>query len=103
MKKKIERFARSGTKFQTTAFICAGWYLQSFLSKEVAPEFGGFPHVVDPQGYLTFKVPRWGGQEDVPWLSVTDDFGDIVRGIFLAPDKWTGQIIHGVKSNSLFQ
>ncbi|KAK2774091.1 hypothetical protein FQN53_003762 [Emmonsiellopsis sp. PD_33] len=96
MKNKIENYVRSLAKFSTAAFICPGWYLQNFLSKEVAPIFGGFPHAADPEGYLTFNVPLWGGKEDVPWLSITDDFGDIIQGLFLEPEKWNGSVIHGL-------
>ncbi|PGH17487.1 hypothetical protein AJ79_01087 [Helicocarpus griseus UAMH5409] len=96
MKYKLECYIRSTGKFPTAAFICPGWYLENFLSKEVAPIFGGFPHFPDAEGYLTFRVPKWGGKEDVPWLSMTDDFGDIVHGLFLEPEKWNGSVIHGV-------
>ncbi|KAK2810508.1 hypothetical protein FQN50_002997 [Emmonsiellopsis sp. PD_5] len=96
VKNKIENYVRSLAKFSTASFICPGWYLENFLSKEVAPIFGGFPHAADPEGYLTFKVPLWGGKEDVPWLSITDDFGDIIQGLFLEPEKWNGSVIHGL-------
>ncbi|EEH21387.1 hypothetical protein PABG_03603 [Paracoccidioides brasiliensis Pb03] len=96
MKHKIENYIRSSGKFSTAAFICAGWYLENFLSQEVAPIFGGFPHFPDPEGYLTFKVPMWGGKEDVPWLSMTDDYGDIIHGLFLEPEKWNGCVVQGV-------
>ncbi|KAL2359700.1 hypothetical protein RJZ56_007445 [Blastomyces dermatitidis] len=96
MKNKIEHYIRSTGKFSTASFICAGWYLENFLSKEVAPVFGGFPHFPDPEGYLTFKAPMWGGMEDVPWLSMTDDYGDIIHGLFLEPEKWDDHVIHGV-------
>ncbi|OJD12176.1 hypothetical protein AJ78_07188 [Emergomyces pasteurianus Ep9510] len=96
MKNKIENYIRETKKFSTAAFICAGWYLENFLSKEVAPVFGGFPHFPDPEGFLTFRAPMWGGKEDVPWLSMTDDYGDIIHGLFLHPEKWDGHVIHGV-------
>lgn len=38
----------------------------------------------------------WGGKEDVPWLSMTDDYGDIIQGLFLEPEKWNGHVVHGV-------
>ncbi|KAG5301946.1 NmrA family protein [Histoplasma ohiense] len=96
MKNKIEKYIRSIGKFSSAAFICAGWYLENFLAKEVAPIFGGFPHFPDPEGFLTFRVPMWGGKEDVPWLSMTDDYGDIIQGLFLEPEKWNGHVVHGV-------
>jgi hypothetical protein len=41
-------------------------------------------------------MPRWGGKEDVPFISIGDDYGDIVHGIFLEPEKWNGKLVQGV-------
>ncbi|EQL00659.1 NmrA family protein [Ophiocordyceps sinensis CO18] len=95
MKNEIEKYARQPGKFATVTPINAGWYLENFLSKETAPIFGGFPHVVDDEGYLTFRVPHWGGDEQVPFLSIGDDYGDIVHGIFLDPASYNGHVVHG--------
>ncbi|KAF7597141.1 hypothetical protein BBP40_009479 [Aspergillus hancockii] len=95
MKNKIERYARNNTQFQTVSFICAAWYLENFLVKEIAPLFGGFPFVADAEAFLTFRCPRWGGKEDVPFISISDDYGDIVQGLFLDPHRWNGHVVHG--------
>jgi hypothetical protein len=95
VKYKIEQYARGGSQFQTASFICAAWFLENFLVKEIAPIFGGFPYVADSEGYLTFRVPYWGGKENVPWISISDDYGDIVQGIFLDPSRWNGHVVHG--------
>ncbi|EEP79375.1 conserved hypothetical protein [Uncinocarpus reesii 1704] len=95
VKNKIEQYARNIDKFETASFINAAWYLENFLAKEVAPIFGGFPHQVDDEGYLTFAVPKWGGNEDVPFISMSDDFGDLVQGMFLDPQRWNGSVVHG--------
>lgn len=71
------------------------WFLENFSIKEIAPIFGGFPHLPDPEGYLTFVAPKWGGKEDVPFLSITEDLGDIVQGMFLDPLRWNGKVVHG--------
>jgi len=96
VKYKIEQHARRLGTFQTVTAVNAAWYLENFLTKEVAPAFGGFPHFPDDEGYLTFRVPNWGGDNKVPFLSVRDDFGDIVHGIFLDPARWDGHVVHGV-------
>lgn len=96
MKNKIEHYARNLNKFETVTFINAAWYLENFLNKEVAPIFGGFPYYPDEECYLTFRVPNWGGDNLVPFLSTEDDFGDIVQGIFLDPARWNGRVVHGV-------
>lgn len=103
MKHKIELYARQLEAFDTVVPIGAGWFLENFLSREVAPVFGGFPHFPDEEGYLTFRVPYWGGEEHVPWLSITDDFGDIVHGIFLDPQQWNGHFVHGVSHICSFE
>ncbi|GAB1205850.1 hypothetical protein APSETT445_004529 [Aspergillus pseudonomiae] len=103
MKNKIENYAKSLESFETITPIGAGWFLENFLGKEVAPVFGGFPYFPDDHGYLTFRVPYWGGDEHVPWLSVSDDFGDIVQGIFLDPGRWNGHFVHGVSDIRSFE
>ncbi|CAG8080257.1 unnamed protein product [Penicillium olsonii] len=103
VKYKIEQYARSLDAFETFIPIGAGWFLENFLGKEVAPVFGGFPHIPDTDGYLTFRVPFWGGEENVPWLSISDDFGDIVQGVFLDPIRWNGHFVHGVSDIRSFE
>lgn len=82
--------------FKSVIPIGAAWFLENFLSKEAAPIFGGFPWFPDESGRLKFSCPYWGGKEDVPWVSVSDDFGDIVQGAFLDPSAWNGHYIHGL-------
>lgn len=95
MKYAIEQYARGKTEFESTSFICAAWYLENFLVKELAPVFGGFPFNPDAEGILTLRCPRWGGKEDVPFVSITEDYGDIVHGLFLDPARWNGTVVHG--------
>lgn len=45
---------------------------------------------------MTWKTPEWGGLNNVPWLDVADDYGDMVHGIFLDPEKWKGRKVQGV-------
>ncbi|KAF7587661.1 hypothetical protein BBP40_006891 [Aspergillus hancockii] len=102
MKYKIEQYAKT-LAFESVIPIGAGWFLENFLNKEVAPVFGGFPHFPDDEGYLTFRVPYWGGAEHVPWLSISDDFGDLVHGVFLDPGRWNGRLVHGVSDIRSFE
>lgn len=69
------------------------WFLENYLDSAYAGIFGGFPLVKDDEGFLTYRIPIWGGYEDTPWISVTDDLGDIVHGIFLNPDRWNGRLV----------
>lgn len=95
MKYQTEQYARRACSFKTLTPINPEWFLENFLSKEVAPVFGGFPHFVDGDGYLTLRVPNWGGDEQVPFVSIGNDFGDIVHGILLDPQRWNGHVVHG--------
>ncbi|KAL3446314.1 hypothetical protein BJX65DRAFT_296341 [Aspergillus insuetus] len=95
MKYKIEQYARQISRFETVSCICAAWFFENFLIKELAPIFGGFPFITDTDGYLTLVAPKWGGKEDVPFIAMSDDFGDIVQGMFLDPKAVEGQVVHG--------
>lgn len=103
VKYKIDQYIRQEARFTSFVPIVAGWYLESIVDREVARVFGGFPYFPDKDGVLTFKVPKWGGQEDVPWLSISDDFGDIVQGIFLQPERWSGQVIQALSDIRSFE
>lgn len=102
MKYKTEQYAKESGKFQTVTPINAAWYLENFLAKEIAPAFGGFPFFPDDEGYLSYKVPHWGGDNRVPYLSITDDYGDIVHGVFLDPTRWKGQVIQAMSDMITF-
>lgn len=95
VKYRIEQHAKQPGKFQTVTPINAAWHLGNFLVKEIAPVFGGFPHFPNEEGFLTFRVPNWDGDNKVPFLSITNDYGDIVQGIFLDPARWNGHVVHG--------
>ncbi|KAE8369549.1 hypothetical protein BDV27DRAFT_153037 [Aspergillus caelatus] len=95
MKYRVEQYARETGRFQTIVIVNPAWYFENFLVKEVAPVFGGFPFFPDSEGFLTFRVPHWGGDNQVPFLNITEDYGDIVHGIFLEPTRWNGRVIHG--------
>ena len=77
--------------FTTVTSVDAGWYFEGLLVEEYADGFGGFPFHPDEEGYLTFRVPRWG--PDNSWIGVADDFGDIVHGVFLDPENFNGKMV----------
>ncbi|KAJ5942046.1 hypothetical protein N7516_002214 [Penicillium verrucosum] len=95
MKYRVEQYARELGKFQSLVVVNPAWYFENFLVKEVAPVFGGFPHFPDDEGFLTFRVPNWGGDNKVPFLSISEDYGDIIHGVFLDPTRWNGRVLHG--------
>ena len=92
----IEQEILANKAFSTVTTCDAGWYYENFRVPELAKAFGGFPLFEDKEGYLTWELPKWGGPDNVPWVSVADDYGDIVHGVFLNPEKWNGKKVHGI-------
>ncbi|KAI9163046.1 NmrA-like family domain-containing oxidoreductase lnaB [Paramyrothecium foliicola] len=85
--------------FKTVALVSPGWYMENHLVEELAPVIGGFPFTPDGEGYLTLQVPRWGGNEEIPFIAIGQDYGDLVHGVFLNPDKYNGRLIHGASQS----
>lgn len=86
--------------FTSVAIVSPGWYLENHLAEQLAPLFGGFPFSPDEEGYLTLKCPRWGGNEEIPFISIGDDYGDIVHGVFLSPEDYNGQLIQAISQSA---
>lgn len=80
-----------------------GSYFENFTNQDMAPVFGGFPFIPSEDGTLVWRSPKWGGKEDVPHIAITDDFGDIVHGIFLNPEQWSGKLVQGVSDIRSFE
>ncbi|PWY80809.1 NAD(P)-binding protein [Aspergillus sclerotioniger CBS 115572] len=95
LKSRVENHAKSQL-FQTITPIIAAWFMENWLEPSYADLFGGFPLTPDSENYLTYKTPLWGGKEDFPWISMADDFGDLVHGIFLNPKRWNRRVVQGV-------
>lgn len=74
--------------------------METFLWPEIAPIFGGWPFNPDEEGHMTFTCPRWGGPNaEVPFIAMAADYGDIVHGILLAPEKYNGRLIQGISQS----
>ncbi|PYH87687.1 NmrA-like family protein [Aspergillus ellipticus CBS 707.79] len=95
LKAKVERRAYTMPGFQTVTPIVAAWFMENWLETDYADLFGGFPSIPDADGYLTYKTPFWGGKEDFPWISMADDFGDLVHGILVNPLRWNRRLVQG--------
>src|SRR3954466_1408272 len=95
-KNQIEMYARSMGAFENLVPVIPGYFLENFLFKQGASIMGGFPWETDAEGYLTWKVPYWGGDERIPFLSVADDFGDIVHGILISPSEYHLQVVQAM-------
>jgi len=92
----IGEYAKSTGAFKAVVIVGAGSYFENFLSRDLAPIFGGFPYNPSEDGTLVLRIPSWGGKEEVPFISIEDDFGDIVHGVFLEPENYTGKLVQAV-------
>ncbi|KAH6873926.1 hypothetical protein B0T10DRAFT_567658 [Thelonectria olida] len=95
-KHEIGEYAKNKGTFESVTIVSPGWYMENHLVEEFAPMLGGFPFAADESGFLTLHVPRWGGNEEVPFISIIDDYGDLVHGVFLAPEKYNGRLVQGI-------
>lgn len=91
-----EDWGRNCPVFTTFTPIMCSWYMEDFLMPAFYQGFGGFPWETDDEGYRTLRSPLLGGEEHVPWISVRDDFGDLVHGIFLNPLRWHLRTVQAV-------
>lgn len=73
--------------------VDTGWFFEGLLMPEYVAAMGGFPFSSD-EGYLTLKVPEW--SKNNAFIAVAEDYGDIVHGVFLNPEKWDSKRIQGV-------
>ncbi|KAI9043893.1 NmrA/HSCARG family protein [Aspergillus affinis] len=104
MKAKIQRYAEDSGYFETVCPLYQGWYMDIFSRRDYAQALGGFPFFQDDQGFRTLRSAKWGSNADmpVPWISLKDDYGDIVHGIFLEPESWNGRIVPTVSDISTY-
>ncbi|KAF9891229.1 hypothetical protein FE257_004793 [Aspergillus nanangensis] len=90
-------------KLETATVVNAGWFLENAFDPKYVQSFGGFAKQVDAEGFLTWKTPPMGNEpESVPWLAVADDYGDIVHGVFLEPERWDGKYVDAVSESQGF-
>ncbi|KAJ0423041.1 NmrA family protein [Aspergillus carlsbadensis] len=94
-KARIQRYAADLGYFETVCPLYQGWYMDIFGGEDYARALGGFPFFQDEEGFRTLRFPRWGKDTDMPlpFISLTDDFGDIVHGVFLEPEKYNGRAV----------
>ncbi|OAX81980.1 hypothetical protein ACJ72_03671 [Emergomyces africanus] len=101
-KNKIEQLARKSPNIKNVTAVSAGWYLENFMSPFISEVFGGFPLTADSEGYFTLAQPLAGGPGLVPFISIEEDFGDLVHGVLLNPEAWSGKSIQGISHLATF-
>ncbi|PYH85265.1 NAD(P)-binding protein [Aspergillus uvarum CBS 121591] len=92
-KHRVELYARQFNEFDSVIGAFPGWYFENYITPEYAAAFGGFPITPDADGIYTFTSPVLGGENTVQTVSVADDFGEMVHGMFLDPLRWKNQTI----------
>lgn len=97
----VEQYARTKPFTTFTAVLPAAFW-ENFRDENFCYGLGGFPFYRTRDGKLQLRAPLYGGKEDMPWLSVKDDFGDIVHGIFLNPQKYNGMTIQAFSQQLSF-
>ncbi|KAJ4986695.1 NmrA family protein [Stagonosporopsis vannaccii] len=102
-KHAIGVYAKSTGAFKNVVLASPGDYFENFTHQDLAPVFGGFPYIPSEDGTLVFRSPKWGGEEDVPFIAIADDYGDIVHGIFLDPERWNGNFVQAVSHIGSFE
>lgn len=71
--------------------------MENHLSEEMASLFGGFPFVVDEEGYRTLRLPLLGGEgARMSFVGLGSDYGDIVHAALLEPESYNGQQIEAI-------
>ncbi|RAH51238.1 NmrA/HSCARG family protein [Aspergillus brunneoviolaceus CBS 621.78] len=84
----VEQYARAKSFKTFTPVLCAS-FMECFFYEPFSDAFGGFPWTPNPKtGDIVFSTPPYGGRGDMPWVSVEDDVGDIIHGIFLNPSEY---------------
>lgn len=90
--------------FTSAVNVNVGWKMENFWDPVYEKPFGGFARVRDSDGYLTLKLFTFGKRpEPTPFTSVKDDYGDIVHGVFLNPEKWNRQTVWAISDPMTFQ
>ncbi|EEH38931.1 hypothetical protein PAAG_01393 [Paracoccidioides lutzii Pb01] len=101
-KNKIEQHARNSPNIKNVTAINAGWYFENFMSPFIAEVMGGFPFETDSEGYVTLSQPLPGGVGLVPFIAIEEDYGDLVHGVLINPDTWSGKVIQAISELATF-
>ncbi|KAJ5158314.1 uncharacterized protein N7500_007965 [Penicillium coprophilum] len=96
VKARVYEWVYQTQNFDSFTPIMPGWFMENMQDSLMQTLLDGFPSKKDNDGYLTCRSPLWGGNEDVPWISIGDDFGDLVHGIFLDPIRWNYRPVQAV-------
>lgn len=70
--------------------------MENFLSKDFSVLLGGFPFAEGHDRVSILRMPGFGGDGYMQFLSVQRDYGDIVHGVFLDPESMNGKHVQAI-------
>ncbi|KAJ5766295.1 uncharacterized protein N7511_003911 [Penicillium nucicola] len=102
-KSLAEDYARSQKKFTTFVPVLPASFMECWGEESFCRVWGGFPWYRDGREKVTLAIPPYGGDGQMPWVSLEDDFGDIVHGIFLNPSRYNGNHVQAISQTISFE
>ncbi|KKK12926.1 hypothetical protein AOCH_000471 [Aspergillus ochraceoroseus] len=91
-----EEYARSEKSFTTFTAVLPASFMECWTQECFCQIWGGFPWYRNGQKEVVLAVPPYGGDGRMPWISVQDDLGDIVHGIFLNPQRYDQKQVQAI-------
>lgn len=89
--------------FDTFTAVLPASFMECWTAEPFCETWGGFPLVPKENGELVLAVPPYGGDGRMPWVSVQDDFGDIIHGILLDPVRYDKKRVQAISSLIRFE
>ncbi|KAJ5130688.1 uncharacterized protein N7515_006727 [Penicillium bovifimosum] len=84
-------YAQQRGYFTTFTPLLPASFMECWMDESFCKTWGGFPWFGEDghdKNGVVLSAPPYGGDGRMPWVSLQDDFGDIVHGIFLNPTQY---------------
>ncbi|KAJ5192828.1 hypothetical protein N7449_008970 [Penicillium cf. viridicatum] len=102
-KSYAEEYARSNALFTTFTALLPASFMECWTFEPFCETWGGFPLAPKENGDIVLAMPPYGGDGRMPWVSVQDDFGDIVHGILLDPVRYDKRRVQAISTLVVFE
>lgn len=70
--------------------------MENYFVEELVFVVGGWLFIIDDEGYLIFCVFCWGGNENIFFIVIGEDYGDFVYGVLIQFEKYNGKFVYGM-------
>lgn len=91
-----EEYARTYKQFTTFTAVIPASLMECWTNDDFCRAWGGFPWHKKADGKVVLSMPPYGGDGRMPWISLQDDLGDIVHGIFLEPGRYDKKQVQAI-------